>query len=1324
MSLKKTLRNLLPHRRLQTRNRRTSLKTESLEVKALLAGNVLVSLSNGNASITGDASDNSIEIIASGNTIVVQGLNNTTVNGQSTAFVLSSTGLTFGGYVDARLGAGNDSVRVGSGLTFQRNVFINGQAGNDTLGVEGSSFSSQLRLIGESGTDGLALTSVTAKDVRLSGTGVVLFAVTNSTIAQTLEIDSDRGADDVVISGSTINGLTHIETRRGEDDIVLKNSTLNSLHIDAGAGNDIVYVDGTTVRGEAWMWMGRGNDSVQIQGSTNFQRRLRVIGGSGGDAVQVDSPAVVSSIRKSSSKGTDVVDSLVSTRITDSTTGAISRSQALASGVNATIGLAIAVDVLAETAGADATTATITRTGSTATALTVTLTSSETSVLTVPATVTIPVGSTSATFNLTVLDNTTTAGTKTVTVTAAATGLTSATDTIRITDNETAGLTLSTTATSVAETAGSGAVTYTLSRNTEDNSVALTVNLASSLPGRMTVPATVTIPAGAASTTFTASPVDTTLVDGDASVTVTATATGFSNGTSSITVTDNDTAALSLSAAPSTVAENAGTGAVTLTVSRNTSDNTQAITVTLTSSDTARLTVPATVEIPAGSASATFTASIVDNSVVESNQSITVTAALTGFTSGTTTVGVTENDSATLTLTAAQNTIAENAGTDSLQFEVTRNTADTSAALVVSLASTSTRVAFPATVTIPAGQSSVTFTTTPQDDAIYVGTTTFPLTAVANGFTNGQSSVSVTDDETQPDPGLSVALSQVSVVETAGSNASTVTVTRTNADTSQDLVVDLTLSDTGRLTLPATVTIPAGQTSASVSLSTINNESVEGDDLVTLTATAAGLTNGQTTLTVVDDDTAVLTLTPAATTVAEDAGTLSATVSMNRTSSTDVTVNLFYSNTRKVTGPASVVIPAGQTSVTFDLTIHDGATVDGSTIANVLAAASGAQTSVIALTITDVDDMPLSTDTSSNTTEQSNGTVITRDTTFRITGETAAGATITLDTNDDGIFGDATAVADSNGFYTVDVTLTHTPGNSSTPHLNPGFDVPGSNYIVVRAESGGQTTDAGVNVHLAVGTVVRFQSTQGTFDVELLDDDAPITVQNFVNYMETGAWQNLIVHRSETDFVIQSGGFTVSSNSVISSVAANAPITNEFNAANSNVYGTLSMALAGSDINSGTNNWFINVLDNSALDAGKYTVFGNVIGTGMTVVTQINQLTSHDLSTLYGSSALENVPLTSFNAGNVTLSGTIDITQGSTTMTGTGTKFTTELQAGDSLKIGNTVYFVATIVSDTELTVDVAPTVTAILLTGVKDVLPDAAEFVVFSDISEILHQI
>lgn len=1323
-SFRNTVRNILSGRRDRVRNRRAIVKTEALEVKAMLAGNVLVSLSNGIAQITGDSQNNSIEIVASGNTIVVQGLNNTTINGQTTAFVLSASGLSFAGGLEARMGAGNDSVRIGSGLTFQKDVFVNGQAGDDTLGAESSTFQKQLRLAGETGTDGLALTQVTAKDVRLSGTGALTVAITNSTITGWLEIDSERGADDIVITGTTVNGTTNIETRRGEDDIVLRNSTLARLHIDAGAGNDIVYVDGTTVRGPAWMWMGRGNDSVQIQGASNFQRRLRVMGGSGGDAVQIDPPAIVSSIRKASSRGTDVVDSLVATRITNSTTGAISRSQTLASQINSSIALAIAVDSVAETAGANATTATVTRTGSTSAALTVNLTSSDTSRLTVPASVTIPAGSSSATFNLTVIDNTTVGGTKTITITASATGLTNTTDTIQITDNETAALSLTSATSTISEAAGTNSVTYTLSRNSEDNTAALNVNLTSSLPGRLTVPTTVTIPAGSPSVTWTASPVNTTLVDGDASVNITASAAGFSNGSASLMVTDNDVATLSLTAAPTSASENAGSEAITFTVTRNTSDTSQAIIVALASSDATRLTVPATVTIPVGSASATFKGSLVDNTLVEANQSITVTATLTGFVNGTATVGITENDTAALTLTAAQNSIPEDAGTNSLQFEVTRNTSDTSAALTVNLASTSTRVAFPASVVIPAGQASVTFTTTPQDDAIYVGTTSFVLNAVATGFTSGQATVSITDDEPQPSPGLSVSLSDAQVEETAGTNASTVTVTRTNADTTQELVVNLQMSSSGRLTLPSTVTIPAGNSSANVTLGAVNDGSIQGNTVVTLTASASGLTNGEAAVTVVDDDIATLTMTPASSTVAENSGALSTTVTMNRTSTTDVTVSLFYANTRKVNGPSSVVIPAGQTSVTFDLQIQDGATADGNTIANVLATAPGTQASAIALTITDVDAMPLSTDISSNTFVQSNGTVITRNAAFRITGETAAGATITLDTNDDGVFGDVTTTADPNGFYTVDVTLTHGAANTTIPHLNPGYKVPGSNYIVVRSESGGQTTDAGVYAHLAVGTVVRFQSTQGTFDAEMLDDDAPITVQNFVNYMESGVLQNLIVHRSQEDFVIQSGGFKLSTGSVLTSVPENAPIVNEFKAANSNIFGTIAMALADGDINSGTSQWFINMADNSGLDSGKYTVFGNIIGTGMTVAQTINRLTTHDLRTLYSSPSLPTVPLTSFSAGNVTLSGLINITQGSTTMTGSGTKFTTELQVGDSLRIGNTVYFVASIVSDTELTVDLAPTITAVLLTGIRDVLPDMAEFVVFSDISEILKTI
>ncbi|HPM82876.1 MAG TPA: DUF1566 domain-containing protein, partial [Candidatus Anammoximicrobium sp.] len=138
-------------------------------------------------------------------------------------------------------------------------------------------------------------------------------------------------------------------------------------------------------------------------------------------------------------------------------------------------------------------------------------------------------------------------------------------------------LTVNVAAASVAENAGSAATTVTISRNT-NTTAALTVNLSSSDTTEATVPATVTIPAGQSSVTVTLAAVDDAIVDGTQTVTITASATGFSSGSDTLQVTDNDAATLTVNVVAASVAENAGSSATTVTISRNT-NTTAALTV-------------------------------------------------------------------------------------------------------------------------------------------------------------------------------------------------------------------------------------------------------------------------------------------------------------------------------------------------------------------------------------------------------------------------------------------------------------------------------------------------------------------------------------------------------------------------------------------------------------------------------------------------------------------------------------------------------------------------------------------------------------------------
>lgn len=143
-------------------------------------------------------------------------------------------------------------------------------------------------------------------------------------------------------------------------------------------------------------------------------------------------------------------------------------------------------------------------------------------------------------------------------------------------------------------------------------------------------------------------------------------------------------------------------------------------------------------------------------------------------------------------------------------------------------------------------------------------------------------------------------------------------------------------------------------------------------------------------------------------------------------------------------------------------------------------------------------------------------------------------------------------------------------------------------------------------------TTVRLTTSLGAIDIVLYDSAAPRTVANFLSYVNSGAYRATFVHRSIPGFVIQGGGYgwDDATNSVID-VPARPPVANEFSTSRSNRRGTVAMAKLGSDPNSATSQWFINLADNSAnLDNqnGGFTVFGEVSAGSMAVVDAIAAL--------------------------------------------------------------------------------------------------------------------
>jgi cyclophilin family peptidyl-prolyl cis-trans isomerase len=206
---------------------------------------------------------------------------------------------------------------------------------------------------------------------------------------------------------------------------------------------------------------------------------------------------------------------------------------------------------------------------------------------------------------------------------------------------------------------------------------------------------------------------------------------------------------------------------------------------------------------------------------------------------------------------------------------------------------------------------------------------------------------------------------------------------------------------------------------------------------------------------------------------------------------------------------------------------------------------------------------------------------------------------------------------------------------------------------------------AAVSVDLAnaftdpdVSDAVRFSTVLGDVDIALFGQQKPITVANFLKYVDQGLYftkgQSSFVHRSIAGFIIQGGEWIGTSNAQNGAIQPTGiptfpPIQNEPGI--SNKRGTIAMAQVGSDANSATSQWFINLADNggppnnldirftpstpNASPAGPYAVFGRVVNNTLSVVDAIAQVPRYNFSAVHPS--FKDLPLINYTAGNPVL---------------------------------------------------------------------------------------
>ncbi|MGH7138498.1 MAG: peptidylprolyl isomerase, partial [Pirellulales bacterium] len=211
--------------------------------------------------------------------------------------------------------------------------------------------------------------------------------------------------------------------------------------------------------------------------------------------------------------------------------------------------------------------------------------------------------------------------------------------------------------------------------------------------------------------------------------------------------------------------------------------------------------------------------------------------------------------------------------------------------------------------------------------------------------------------------------------------------------------------------------------------------------------------------------------------------------------------------------------------------------------------------------------------------------------------------------------------------------------------------------------------------YLAGDPIVTVDTNFGNFQIELRPDAAPQTVANFLQYVERGAYTDAIFHRSVPGFVEQTGGFTsasatFTSTSQFTAIPTNAPVPLEYDLPN--IVGSVAAART-SNPNSATDEWYVNLVDNSrtlgpsGVDPYGYAVFGQVIGNGMQVINAIAALPVDNAD----NSTFSQLPLGPNNELVRINSVTLDSIDGTvfTDLNGNG-----QLDAGEPGVAGRTVF--------------------------------------------------
>ena len=405
-------------------------------------------------------------------------------------------------------------------------------------------------------------------------------------------------------------------------------------------------------------------------------------------------------------------------------------------------------------------------------------------------------------------------------------------------------LSLSPAAAHVAE-ASAGNVRFQLTRS-GSTANAGTFDLDLSSDGRVALPQSVTIERGNASVYFYAQVTPNATLDNDSVIDFSIRGDGYPVIASTITLEDDTYPSLSLTAGAEDVTEG---GSLRLTVSTQRAAS-HDIEVKLTCNQTSRFRIPASIVIPAGRTSVEVTVEAVDDEVPAVEEVVTFTASAADHNPATADVVLMDNDVPTLQMAISPTAVSEAAGPLSITATL-RRTDNTDKVVTVKLSDDSEGGIYYGrqTVTFEKGVEEIKVNLGPIDNATVEGERTYHITAAvwiascscnaSNGTSGGVVTVPLT---VYDNDGPTLTLTSSSSVLKEGGEM-TIQVKR-NTDTANALTVSISSDHDADLEYPATVTIPAGATTASFTVRSKGNDTTGDSFTAVIDVRAEGFAKG------------------------------------------------------------------------------------------------------------------------------------------------------------------------------------------------------------------------------------------------------------------------------------------------------------------------------------------------------------------------------------------------------------------------------------------------------------------------------------------------